>query len=80
MIPPLFRWLVAQGGEDLAAGFRRAADLYLARATYRLDLWLRLALPLAVVFLGLLILVELLPVVRLLTMQIDALGDMTSGL
>ncbi|MCX7722523.1 MAG: type II secretion system F family protein [Verrucomicrobiae bacterium] len=29
---PLFVWLVGQGGEDLAAGFARAAELYRGRA------------------------------------------------
>ena len=72
--PPLFRWILCQGGEDLAAGFKRAAEIYLARAMYRSDLMLHLALPTSVLMLGLLILVQFLPLVRLVVMQIDVLG------
>ena len=56
MFPPLFVWLVANAGEDLAAGFRRAAEIYEARAAYRADLGLYAALPVAVLFLGAIIL------------------------
>ncbi len=54
--PPLFVWLVANAGEDLAAGFRRAAEIYEARAAYRAELGLYAALPVAVLFLGAIIL------------------------
>ena len=30
--PPLFLWLIQKGGEDAAAGFQKAADLYQTRA------------------------------------------------
>src|SRR5262249_997053 len=30
--PPMFLWLVQKGGENLAAGFQKAADLYHSRA------------------------------------------------
>jgi type IV pilus assembly protein PilC len=56
LFPPLFVWLVANAGEDLAAGFRRAAEIYEARATYRAELGLYAALPVAVLFLGAIIL------------------------
>jgi hypothetical protein len=45
--PPLFLWLVRQGGEDIAAGFQKAADLYQQRASYRTELLLYGALPLS---------------------------------
>jgi type IV pilus assembly protein PilC len=54
--PPLFVWLVTNAGEDLAAGFRRAAEIYEARAAYRAELGLYAALPVAVLFLGAIIL------------------------
>ena len=38
VFPPLFVWMVAQSGEDLASGFQRAAELYQARALYRTEL------------------------------------------
>jgi type II secretory pathway component PulF len=56
LFPPLFIWLVANAGDDLAAGFRRAAELYEARAAYRTELGLYAALPVSVLFLGALIL------------------------
>jgi hypothetical protein len=41
---------------------------------YRSDLMLHLALPTSVLLLGLLILVQFLPLVRLVVLQIDLLG------
>lgn len=56
IFPPLFVWLVANAGEDLAGGFRRAAEIYEARAAYRAELGLYAALPVSVLFLGAIIL------------------------
>ncbi len=50
--PPMFVWVVAGAGEDLTAGFRRAAEIYHSRAVYRTDVALFSILPLASVFLG----------------------------
>jgi len=58
-IPPLFFWLVAGEGEDLAAGFARAAEIYYARAAYKADLLLNSALPVSVVALGLIIVIQI---------------------
>ena len=58
IFPPLFVWLVAQGGNDLALGFQRAAEIYNERALSRTDLLLNAAMPLAVVVLGLVILAQ----------------------
>jgi type II secretory pathway component PulF len=73
-LPPLFRWVICQGGEDLAAGFGRAAELYHARATYRSDLMLHLALPLSILILGMMILAQFYPLMRVLIFQLDQLG------
>ena len=54
--PPLFMWLVQHGGEDLAAGFQKAADLYRTRAAYRIELALYGALPASALLLGMMIL------------------------
>ena len=75
VFPPLFLWLLAQGGEDLAAGFRKAAEIYLARATYRIDLLLYVALPMSLLVLGTMILGQFLPLFRMLTYTINTLGD-----
>lgn len=75
VLPPLFRWVICQGGEDLAAGFKRAAELYHARAMYRADLLLHLALPTSILVLGLVILMQFLPLMRVLVIQLDLLGS-----
>jgi type II secretory pathway component PulF len=74
VFPPLFIWLVGQGGEDLANGFRRASEVYHGRAMYRSELMLYFALPMSVLFLGMMLIGQFYPVMRLLTMQIDMLG------
>jgi len=66
-IPPLFFWLVAGEGEDLASGFTRAAEIYYARAAYKADLLLNSVLPISVVSLGLIIIVQIISTVRLVT-------------
>lgn len=58
VFPPLFVWLAANAGDDLATGFKRAAEIYEARAAYRTELGLYAALPVAVLFLGAIILSE----------------------
>ena len=71
VFPPLFLCLVASAGEEVAAGFQRAAEIYRARANYQIEMMLYAALPVAVVLLGSLILVELrgvfLPLVKLIS-------------
>jgi type II secretory pathway component PulF len=52
MIPPLFVWVVASAGEDLTAGFSRAAEIYHSRALYRTEVALYSVLPIASLFLG----------------------------
>lgn len=79
VFPPLFTWLIAEGGKDLADGFGRAAETFAERARYRIEMLLHAALPVAVLVLGLLILAQLTPVARALTMMLNMLGD-TGGL
>jgi type II secretory pathway component PulF len=71
VFPPLFLWLVASAGEEVAAGFQRAAEIYRARANHQMEMMLYAALPVAVVLLGGLILIELkgafLPLVSLIS-------------
>ena len=52
MIPSLFVWVVASAGEDLVAGFNRAAEIYHSRALYRTEVALYSVLPIASLFLG----------------------------
>lgn len=52
MIPSMFVWIVATAGEDLAAGFTRAAEIYQSRGHYRTEVALFSVLPIASLFLG----------------------------
>jgi type II secretory pathway component PulF len=54
-LPALFVWLVNGAGEDLPSGLQRAAEIYRARAVFRMDLLLYAALPVATLVLGSLI-------------------------
>jgi type II secretory pathway component PulF len=56
--PKLFAWLVSSAGEDMAAGFKRAAEIYQARATQRSEILLYAALPVMVLVLGVVILTQ----------------------
>jgi type II secretory pathway component PulF len=76
-IPPLFFWLVAGEGEDLAAGFARASEIYYTRAAFKADLLLNAALPVSVVALGLIIVIQIFSTARLVqgTGLIDLLNN-----
>jgi type II secretory pathway component PulF len=76
IFPPLFVWLVAQAGEDMAEGFGRAAEIYYARAAHRVEMLLYAALPVAVLVLGALIFIQTYPLVRLFLGTMDSLGDL----
>jgi type II secretory pathway component PulF len=56
--PPLFVWMVSNGGDNLATGFNRAAELYQSRAERRAETALYAALPIAVLVLGAVVLSE----------------------
>jgi type II secretory pathway component PulF len=73
-IPPLFLWLVQQGGEDVAGGFQKAADIYYARASYRIELALYGALPVSVLLLGQMVLWQVLPMMRAMVNLMNAIG------
>lgn len=74
-LPPLFFWLVGTDRENWTAGLLRAAAIYHNRARNKLELILAAALPVCVVFLGVLILYQTYSLyVSLLTGFIDYLG------
>jgi type II secretory pathway component PulF len=75
VVPPLFIWLVANAGEDIAGGFRQAAQIYYDRAVHRVEMMLYAALPVAVLFLGAMIISEMLPVTRMIVAMLDAVGS-----
>ena len=74
IFPPLFIWTVAQAGEDVVSGFKRAAELYQARALYRTEMFLYSALPCSILLIATLIISQIQPVFRALTMFITALS------
>jgi type II secretory pathway component PulF len=73
--PPLFLWLVKKGGEDAAAGFSKAAELYRTRASHRIELALYGALPVSVLLLGVMIFWQIAPILRVFIVMMNALGD-----
>lgn len=72
--PPLFLWLVQQGGEDVAGGFQKAADIYYARAAYRTELALYGALPVSVLLLGQMVFWQAAPLMRAMISIMNAIG------
>ena len=74
IFPPLFIWLVAGAGENLAGGFRRAAGIYHARAMHRAEMILNAALPISILILGGTILLQFLPVIFYVLPLIDVRG------
>jgi type II secretory pathway component PulF len=73
LVPPLFFWLASGSGEDAAGGFKRAAELYHARALFRTEMFLYAALPISILALGLMVLGQFIPLVRYLTYFMDTI-------
>jgi type IV pilus assembly protein PilC len=72
--PPLFLWIVQQSGEDVAAGFQKAAEIYRARASYRVELALYGALPISILVLGQMVFWQAAPLMRSMIWLMNALG------
>ncbi len=72
--PALFIWTVAQSGEDLTAGFQRAAEMFHARAMYRSELLLYSALPCSILALAAMIMSQIEPVFAALITFLNAIG------
>jgi type II secretory pathway component PulF len=72
--PPLFLWLVQQGGEDVASGFQKAAEIYRARASYRVELALYGALPISILVLGQMVFWQAAPLMRTMIWLMNTLG------
>lgn len=72
--PPLFLWLVQKGGEDVAAGFQKAAEIYQGRASYRIELALYGALPVSILLLGLMVFWQVAPLLQSMIWLMNMLG------
>jgi type II secretory pathway component PulF len=77
MIPPLFVWIVASAGEDLTAGFNRAAEIYHARAVYRTEVALFSVLPIASLFLGAVVISQASLVICMFLPMIEMVSNMS---
>jgi type II secretory pathway component PulF len=81
-VPQGFQRLVdlrLRAGEDAAAGFQQAADLYQTRATHRIELALYGALPISVLFLGQMIIWQAVPLMQAMVQMMRVLGDSSGG-
>jgi type II secretory pathway component PulF len=74
--PPLFLWLVKNGGNDLPGGFQKAAEIYRGRASYRIEMLLYGALPISILMLGMMVIWQATPLMRSLIWMMNTLGDM----
>ena len=77
LIPPLFVWVVASAGEDLVAGFNRAAEIYYSRAVYRTEVALYSVLPIASLFLGAVVLSQAFLVISMFLPLISMISMMS---
>lgn len=78
-VPALFVWLVAGSGENWAAGFRQAAQLYFERTVHRVEMMLYSVLPVSVLLLGCLILAQALPILGAFARMMRMLSSMGDG-
>ena len=79
MFPPMFVWVVANTGEDLASGFNRAAEIYQARAFYRTEVALYSVLPVAAMFLGAVVLSQGFLVISMFLPPIAMISNMSGN-
>jgi type II secretory pathway component PulF len=77
LVPPLFVWVVASAGEDMIAGFNRAAEIYYSRAIYRTEVALYSVLPVASLFLGAVVLSQAFLVISMFLPLINMLTNLS---
>jgi type IV pilus assembly protein PilC len=79
LVPPLFVWVVSSAGEDLIAGFNRAAEIYHSRAIYRTEVALFSVLPLASLFLGAIVISQAFLVISMFLPMVSMVNQMSGG-
>ncbi len=77
-LPPMFLWLVHKGGENITAGFEKAAEIYQSRASYKTELLLYGALPISVLILGQMVLWQVVPIFQTLIAMMNMFSDVGS--
>jgi len=76
LVPPMFVWIVSSAGEDLTAGFNRAAEIYHSRAIYRTEVALFSVLPIASLFLGALVISQAFLVISMFLPLVSMLNNL----
>ena len=71
----MFLWLVNKGGENITAGFEKAAEIYQSRASYKIELALYGALPISVLILGQMVLWQVVPIFQMLISMMNMFSD-----
>ena len=79
MIPPMFTWLVSGAGENLAEGFKRAGEIYHARAIYRTEVALYTVLPIASLLLGAVVLSQAVMLIAMFLPMIAGISNLSGG-
>jgi hypothetical protein len=75
----MFVWLVAGSGEDWMSGFKHAAEIYYGRAAHKIEMLLYAVLPVSILVLGILILMQVTPMLRLFFGLMNGLSN-TEGM
>ncbi len=73
--PPMFLWLVRKGGEDLAAGFQKASEIYQTRAAHKIELALYGALPVSILMLGQMVILQTVPLLQAMIGMMNMFSD-----
>jgi type IV pilus assembly protein PilC len=79
LVPPMFVWIVSGAGENLAEGFKRAAEIYHSRAIYRTEVALFSVLPVASLFLGVLVISQAFLVIAMFLPMIVMISNLSGG-
>lgn len=79
LVPPMFVWIVSGAGENLAEGFKRAAEIYHSRAIYRTEVALFSVLPVASLFLGVLVISQAFLVIAMFLPMIAMVSNLSGG-
>jgi len=74
LFPPLFRWLVAQAGSRLGEGLAAAGQFYANRSRHGTEMLLHGAMPLALVFVGLVMVAQFMPLLAWMGGLVDQIG------
>ena len=79
VVPPLFVWIVSGAGENLAEGFKRASEIYHSRALYRTEVAMFSVMPLASLFLGVIVISQAFLVISMFMPMIVMLNGLSGN-